>query len=516
MDEDQILSKSIDSEPLANDPITPSGVIKAASESQKVDHQDSMPSNIVVSADSAETNEDDQVKIESGDHSIKSGIDQIKTTLEKDDEPAPVINVNVETPVKVIKGEPSGQENITNLNVTNVYQIEGSDETKTGSEKVSELTPNLITSDQSNKEEISQSTPIKVETEPIVTKGVIEKLLSETDRLTQKGPSIENAPAKSVTEITPSTVAEKASSEGILPAEKAEARVETVKMPVETLRDLLIPDETIVDYGKMSSLENIDSQKLTYQDSATPAAVMADLLKSYQEESKETTRLFQEDFSKTLDSLEKSQEKIDYLSTVIPPDSNASVNPLEINKSTQVDKLYDLLVKEAKEKPRLEEEPAVRTDLQKMSLSETLPINSEERDADLSISKMKTIPISDIRVETAERKINPALIKEILASPEMKQLKNLSTVMDQVRSQIESLNETQVTNNQTINTIANSVNSVNSVESQKMIPGESEKASSVQKEEGKKAEPTSGSLSDYYLHAIYDALVSYGIKLRTY
>ncbi len=168
MDEDQILPKSTDSEPLTNDPITPGGVMEAASESQKVDNPDTMPSNIVVSADSAETDEDAQVKVESGDHSTKSGIDQVKTTLEKKDEPAPVINVNVEAPVKVIKSEPSDRENITNLNVTNVYPVVGSDETKTDSDKVSELTPNLITSDQSSREEIRQSTPIRVETEPIV------------------------------------------------------------------------------------------------------------------------------------------------------------------------------------------------------------------------------------------------------------------------------------------------------------------------------------------------------------
>lgn len=544
MDEDKILQEPVDETPISNDLITPSEIAEAATENKGAEPTDLLPSDVAEIAETAEAEEADQVKVESADSSTKSGIEQVKTTLEKGDEPAPVINVNVDAPVTVSKDEASEAGNVTNVNVTNIYQAEGKENKLADTEKASDLTPSAVAADQSKQEEITeQPDAIRVEVDPAVTQTIVDQVLTSKETIEERESStvlkekeaeikandvilaqlekvektVETVLEKTAADLTPATVVKNEAVSSEQPDQADGVRVETVEPSNETLQSLIVPAESVVDYGTMNSLEALDRSNFAYKEPALPSTAMEDLLKSYQTEMEETSRLFQEDFSKTIESIEKNQQSIDYFSQIIPPEAAIPVNSFAINQETKVDKLYDLLSKEASGNEEKEEEPILRTDMQKISLDEPAPEKSEAED-DLSwpISKMQTVPLTDVRVETNEKKVNPGLAKEILTTPEMKQLRDLSAVMNQVSSQLEALNEAQVTNNQSISTIANSVNTVNSVEAQKMIPGESEKTSSVKKEEGKKAEPISGSLSEYYLHAIYDALVSYGIKLRTY
>jgi len=544
VDEDNLLQEPVDETPVDNDIMTPSEIADAATENKSAEPADLLPSDVAKIAETAEVSEDDQVKVESADSSTKSGIDQVKTTLEKEDEPAPVINVNVDAPVTVSKDESAEPSTVTNVNVTNIYQADNQENKSADPEKDAGLTPSAIAASQSKHEEVDkQIDPIRVEVDPTVSQTVVDQVLTTKQRVEETELStvlkekeaeirandvilaqlekvektVETVLEKDSANLTPTNVVENQSSVTDQPNQSSTVRIETVEPSSQTLQDLLVSVEPTVDYGQMSSLEGLDQSNFAYKEPALPSTATEDLLKSYQTETEIINRLFQEDFSKTLEAIEKNQESIDYFSQIIPPDISVPINPTAINQETKVDQLYDLLSKEAVGTEEKEEEPILRTDMQKISLAESAPEKiEEEEDLSWPISKMQMVPLTDVRVENNEKKVNPGLAKEILTTPEMKQLRDLSAVLNQVSSQLEALNETQVTNNQSISTIANSVNTVNSVEAQKMIPGESEKTSSVKKEEGKKAELISGSLSEYYLHAIYDALVSYGIKLRTY
>lgn len=543
MDEDLILENPIsDDVPTNNDLFSPSQIAEEAIEPSVEDSLDVSPAKVLESESNLEVQPTEQVKVTGDSGSTKSGIDQLVLDLKDKDPIEPVINVEVNSPVKVIKTESDQPTEINNTTVNNYYNESVNPETAKNKGSDLEVSPSPIIKEVTERpgpEVTPDPTIIKKDSQ--VTDSLIEKILS-TEKNSQ------------VVEIRNSEQATESNSTSLLSElSKLENTVETIKtsleakpsdlakdsinidiptvngnQPVrleiagnspESLLRILMPDQ---DQGQEELTRQIMDGKLLSGEAEktraseaklansvfVPSDLMIELVKNTKSES-DATSTISKNITKTLESIdrEKTSETFSDQMQSIMVEFDKSTKNSESSMAT----LSEILTQASDNKSTSNDSNStVRSDFQKISLP------NDTSDANKSTESIETEAAKDIRVSYNEKKVSTELAREILATPEMKQLKELSVVMEQVRQQMSALNETQITNNKNINNIVNSVSSVTNNDGQNISLSESKPTSEVKKEEAKTAEINSTSMAEFYLHAIYDALTSYGIKLRTY
>jgi hypothetical protein len=124
---------------------------------------------------------------------------------------------------------------------------------------------------------------------------------------------------------------------------------------------------------------------------------------------------------------------------------------------------------------------------------------------------------SDARVDNKIQALTPTLVQRILATPEAAGLKTINESLAAVKSTLDATKALQVSNNQTANSVSNSSMIVNNTESMKSEKSEPAKSIEAKVEEPKPDENKNTlGLSEFYLHAIYDALTSQGIRIKSY
>lgn len=160
----------------------------------------------------------------------------------------------------------------------------------------------------------------------------------------------------------------------------------------------------------------------------------------------------------------------------------------------------------------------------KSAVTET-PKSEEEPEvvnqADVRTANNRTdVPLiesPEIRVDRKSKTLTPAIVKNILTSPETRSLNEVNASLAGVKSALDASREMQVTNNQSSSNTSNSTTLVNNVEPGKTVQPESPKPEEVKKDETKdEGLGQGGGMTDFYLHAIYDALTSQGIKIKSY
>jgi hypothetical protein len=155
------------------------------------------------------------------------------------------------------------------------------------------------------------------------------------------------------------------------------------------------------------------------------------------------------------------------------------------------------------EKPKTTEEPEV---------TNQADVHTENNRTDVQL-----IESPEIRVDRKSKTLTPAIVKNILTSPETRSLNEVNASLAGVKSSLDASRETQVTNNQSSSNTSNSTTLVNNADPGKTAPIEIPKPEEIKKDENKEEGlGQGGGMTDFYLHAIYDALTSQGIKIKSY
>lgn len=550
MEEDKNLEQLNENLPTDEINVTPSKIAEDAVSAEKIEPTDTKPSDVIKEiVEVASPGEDDQVTVETGDSSTRSNIDYVKTELEKKESAAPTINVNVDFPEKSQPAQANETTNVTNVNVTNVYKSDedGSTKDQSSQTKSTETTPSSVSTDQANLKESTASVDriAVVETPPIASHKVVDSLINSTEQIEksieknqsslEKESTASNTILSQLEKIQTSTetknlevqttlvdaIDKLAEKENVQTKDLDQVKVQTSELSQAVLNSVLLDKEADTDHGKPAPV--ISQANDTKLDAlSAPSAAMLNFVKSYEESTKEVSNLINQNFYETINSALSEQSSFNYPVEIPVPTTGLTGDIITLTSgyNSGFNDILQAVENNQSQTKNVEEPKEAILGIQKMLVPEIEKVDNSNGESELddliwSPPATQALP-TDVRVENNEKKIKPALVKDILATPETKKLQELSSVMEQVRSQIESLNETQVTNNQTISTIANTVNTTNSSEVQKLVSRESESPITVKKEEPEKSSSQSNSMSEYYLHAIYDALVSHGIKLRSY
>lgn len=551
MEEDKNLEQL--NENLSTDEInvTPSKIAEDAVSAEKIEPTDTKPSDVIKEiVEVASPGEDDQVTVETGDSSTRSSIDYVKTELEKKESAAPTINVNVDFPEKIQPAHANETTNVTNVNVTNVYKSDedGSTKDQSSQTKSTETTPSSVSTDQANLKESTASVDriAVVETPPIASHKVVDRLINSTEQIEksieknqsslEKESTASNTILSQLEKIQTSTetknlevqttlvdaIDKLAEKENVQTKDLDQVKVQTSELSQAVLNSVRLDKEADTDHGKSAPVIS-QANDTEFDALSAPSAAMLNFVKSYEESTKEVSNLTNQNFYETINSALSEQSSFNYPVEIPVPTTGLTGDIITLtggNEASRFNGVLQDVENRLNQTDSIEKPDDVVLGIQKMLVPEIEKVDNSNGESELddliwSPPATQALP-TDVRVENNEKKIKQALAKDILATPETKKLQELSSVMEQVRSQIESLNETQVTNNQTISTIANTVNTTNSSEVQKLVSRESESPITVKKEEPEKSSSQSNSMSEYYLHAIYDALVSHGIKLRSY
>lgn len=130
-------------------------------------------------------------------------------------------------------------------------------------------------------------------------------------------------------------------------------------------------------------------------------------------------------------------------------------------------------------------------------------------------SDVSLIEPPEIRVDHKSNALTPATIKNILTSTETKGLTAVNDSLAGVKLSLDAVKEATINTSNTTNSTSNSTMLVNNVEAAKLAQEKAAVVPEVKKEEPPVIDTNSG-LTEFYLHAIYDALVSQGIKIKSY
>lgn len=125
--------------------------------------------------------------------------------------------------------------------------------------------------------------------------------------------------------------------------------------------------------------------------------------------------------------------------------------------------------------------------------------------------------LPEVKVKTAEKKVTPEIAKGIMQnSPESRGLTTVNENLAKMQSQLLTIGQTQINNANTSSTITNSNNTVRNEDNRKITQEERRAEKEMEKTKEKEVRENSNQLTEFYLHGIYDALVSQGIKIKSY
>ena len=124
---------------------------------------------------------------------------------------------------------------------------------------------------------------------------------------------------------------------------------------------------------------------------------------------------------------------------------------------------------------------------------------------------------SDVKVDSKPISLTKDLVRNILTTPEAQSLKTVNANLEAVQHKLdEATRVAQITNTNTSNLVNSSSLVVNN-EGAKNINQNQEIQSEVKKpEETEQSEDSGNSMMEFYLHGIYDALVSQGIRIKSF
>lgn len=122
-----------------------------------------------------------------------------------------------------------------------------------------------------------------------------------------------------------------------------------------------------------------------------------------------------------------------------------------------------------------------------------------------------------VKVKTAEKQLTPEIAKGIMQnSPETKAMTTVNETLAKVQSTLSTIGQTQITNANNSNTVNNHTSTVNNEDNRKLSQAEQREEKKTEKEKAEQPKQNSNELTEFYLHEIYDALVSQGIKIKSY
>lgn len=525
----------------------PSEIAETAAGIEKTIDLDISPSEIFDLIDDGSPENTDQINVKTADSSTKNEIDQIAATLAKADIPEPIINVNVEQ-ANIVQSPSSEKLEKTTETVTNNYTIEtekppiiiSADKPEILPSSTIQNTINTITPETAPLPRVSQE-------DPIATKSDVNKILEANEKLIKKEEplSVEQADTRSsyqvaqdtlgdITksinsqsnkidsiELTPSTIA----NSEIPSVKPIEASARTITEPISDgkLTDSLLPTNS-VSVDKLTELTKSAKDLIEIQNSQTnsslfnsPSTVLIEMLREPNTR-EEIVNVLNEGFSQVIEKVEttKLNNLTDFspsqLSNIQPVliDGDSPILSNAVRTNIDVFNMSDVVKSTQSELIR-------ETDSTNNSFS-LLPQTTNETPEARILNGTPTLPNTseDARLENNDKKLNAEITKNILTSPESKQLNSVNENLAKVQVALDSVNASQVSNNQNISNIINSTNTITNTEGQKITLDESKSNSKVEKEEPMINQVASTGLSEHYLHAIYDALVSHGIKLRMY
>lgn len=136
-------------------------------------------------------------------------------------------------------------------------------------------------------------------------------------------------------------------------------------------------------------------------------------------------------------------------------------------------------------------------------------------------TKPKSLPIAKkeeavATVKNGEKKITPDLRKAMTETLEAKRLNTIEDSLKQLQSAIVSLTANNVQNSNTQNIVNQGGSSITNVDNTSTQQVSKPIEIEPPKKQPEKKEESTVSLSEFYLHAIYDAMVSQGIKIKSY
>lgn len=507
---------------------------------------DISPSEISDLIDDGSPESTDQIKVETADSSTKNEIDQIAATLTNDNTVEPIINVNVEQ-ANIVQSPSSEKIEKTTESITNNYTIETEKAPIIISTDKPEILPSSTIQNTVNTV-LPETTPLPrvIQEDPIATKADVNKILEANEALIKKEEPISVEPVdtrssyqvaqdtlsditKSInsestksdsTELTPSIIANIESPE--VKQIDTSTRILTEPVSDGKLADSLLPT-SVVSIDKLTELTKSTKDLIEMQTSQTnnslfnsPSTVLIEMLREPNTR-EEIVNVLNEGFSQVIENIETTNLNniMDFSPSQISnsqPYLVDSVTPMltnDVRTNTEVLNMSNFINESRPD--------SIKESKSSNDVFSLLPKTNNETIDPTIINDPLLLPnIDEARIETNDKKLNADIVKTILTSPESKQLNSVNENLAKVQAALDSVNASQVSNNQNISNIINSTNNVTNTEGQKITVDESKSNSKVEKEEPMINQAVSTGLSEHYLHAIYDALVSHGIKLRMY
>jgi len=138
------------------------------------------------------------------------------------------------------------------------------------------------------------------------------------------------------------------------------------------------------------------------------------------------------------------------------------------------------------------------------------PQNSQEKSESPGVNP-------EVKVKTAEKKVTPEIANGIMQNtPEARGLAAVNDMLGKVQSSLLTIGQTQITNANSSNTINNNSSTIRNEDNRKITQEERRIEKEKEKAEEKSVVENPNQLIEFYLHGIYDALVSQGIKIKSY
>lgn len=477
---------------------------------------------ILESEKAKETNEEDGIKIESEDSSLREGLDQLKNEMmEEDLDVDPIINVNVETPIinpsekkakddNVSEANSSVTTNVTNNYITNIEESE-KEPANIESSKPSEIIQTEAES-KSTKEEsdevkvISENSPvptdlietqenakIKEESENKINDITGDAVIRELARIEN---TISEKETQQTTETRTDTLPEPADVRIVSAPESAAILMEILNSESTQTIERTVPNQELPEtpVNQANAVDNIDASVII-SETLRESNIIPEIANVVAEDSSQIIRELTEKESIETEKLTNSFE--------------SSINTLLV---PAISKLNDSL-------------PDGITNLSE-AISDNTSKLDQTRDAISSLPSQisefnrteKTFfnETTDVTVKNGAEKLTSSLTQAILATPEEKKLDIVSEKLTTVQNALREVNESQINNTNAINNISNTSNVITNNSEQNLTQSEPNSQTEVQKEEIKEQSEQASSVSAYYLQAIYDALVGQGIKIKGY